>query len=220
MPCFDFGDGSVIEMDIFSIKIEDIQNIVLTLNWVAALILIILTAGVSLLIRWVYKKTVFKKIQISEATIGIGNSSITIKYDGRIKEIAYKIWIELTTRKIGIKFDENNDVISEVYDSWYEAFKVIRTLLEEIPADRIKESKGLIDLTTKVLNEGLRPHLTVWQAKFRRWYDHAAEIDETKSPQEIQKGFSEYQDLVKDLQRTNDIMMKYAAELKRLIDDK
>ena len=57
-------------MDIFSIKIEDIQNIVLTLNWVAALILIILTAGVSLLIRWVYKKTVFKKIQISEINNG------------------------------------------------------------------------------------------------------------------------------------------------------
>lgn len=207
-------------MDIFSIKIEDIQNIVLTLNWVAALILIILTAGVSLLIRWVYKKTIFKKIQISEATIGIGNSSITIKYDGRIKEIAYKIWIELTTRKIGIKFDENNDVISEVYDSWYEAFKVIRTLLEDIPADRISESKGLVDLTTKVLNDGLRPHLTVWQAKFRRWYDHAAETDKAKSPQEIQKGFPEYQDLVEDLQRTNDIMIKYAAELKRLIDDK
>lgn len=154
---------------------------------------------------------------IEEATIGIGNSSVTIKYDGCIKEIAYKIWIELTTRKIGLKFDEKYDIISEVYDSWYEAFKVIRTLLANIPANRISDAKGLIDITTKVLNNGLRPHLTAWQAKYRAWYNSTLS-DATATPQEIQRTYPEYQLLIDDLKKTNDIMIKYADELKRLID--
>ena len=67
-------------------------------------------------------------------------------------------------------FEEDQDVITEVYDSWYEAFKIIRKQLEEIPEERIGDAKELIDIVLKVLNDGLRPHLTKWQAKYRAWY--------------------------------------------------
>ena len=204
-------------MDIFNIKLENCQNIVFSVNLFAMTILFLLVALVSWGIKYLYTKLTLNKIQIEEATIGIGNSSITIKFDSRIKEIAYKIWIELTTRKIGIKFNEEFDVINEVYDSWYEAFKVIRLLLEEIPVDKINNAKGLIELTTKVLNEGLRPHLTLWQAKYRSWYNNL-DVDKNLSPQDIQRNFPEYTLLVSDLKKTNDIIIKYAIELKRIID--
>lgn len=205
-------------MDIFTVKIEGWQNIVLSVNWIAVMLLVLLIIFVSWCIKWLYKKLALRAIKIEEATVGIGSSSVTIKYDGRIKEIAYKIWIELTTRKIGIKFDEDNDVISEVYDSWYDAFKVIRSLLEEVPAERISDAKGLIDLTTKVLNSGLRPHLTIWQARFRAWFNTAIKDRPDLPPQKIQKEYPEYESLVSDLKKTNDIMIRYAKELKRLID--
>lgn len=206
-------------MDILTIEFEGWQKIVLSFNWFRGLLLALLVAIIVYGIRQIYKKAILKTIMISEATIGIGDSSVTIKYDGRIKEIAYKIWVELTTRKIGIKFDEEYDVISEVYDSWYEAFKIIRGLLEEVPAERLNDAKGLIDLTTKVLNKGLRPHLTKWQAKYRKWYNESVNTPQ-KSPQEIQREFPEYQALVKDLKKTNEIMIKYASEIRRLIDGK
>lgn len=206
-------------MDIFTVRIEDFQYIILSINWVVAIILLFLSYLAAKCISFIYKKTVFKTIRIDEAVIGIGNSYVTIKYDGRIKEIAYKIWVELTTRKIGLEFEEDYDVISEVYASWYNSFQIIRSLLEEVPADRISSAKGLIEVTTKVLNNGLRPHLTKWQAKYLRWYDHALENNKSLSPQELQKQFPEYDVLVNDLKRTNAIMMKYANELKRLIDD-
>lgn len=206
-------------MDILNIKFENWHKIILSVDLLVIAIFILLVILVSWLVRGIYKKFIFKTIRIEEATIGIGNSSVTIKYDGRIKEIAYKIWIEIITRKIGIKFEEKYDVISEVYDSWYEAFKVIRRLLEEIPGDRIRNAQGLIDLTTKVLNYGLRPHLTMWQAKYRTWYKRALMEKENSTPQDIQKEFPEYQELVGDLKKTNDIMIKYAEELKRLIDN-
>ena len=204
-------------MDIISVKFEGWQNIVVSFNWITIIILFLLILFISLGIKWIHKKAILKTVTIEEATIGIGNSSVTIKYDGCIKEIAYKIWIELTTRKIGLKFDEKYDIISEVYDSWYEAFKVIRTLLANIPANRISDAKGLIDITTKVLNNGLRPHLTAWQAKYRAWYNSTLS-DATATPQEIQRTYPEYHLLIDDLKKTNDIMIKYADELKRLID--
>lgn len=204
-------------MNIISVKFEGWQNIVVSLNCVVAAILPLIILLASWVIKRIYEKAILKNVKIEEATIGIGNSTVTIKYDGCIKEIAYKIWIELTTRKIGIKFDEKYDVITEVYDSWYEAFKVIRALLADVPASRINDAQGLIDLTTKVLNTGLRPHLTMWQAKYRAWYSSAL-TDATIAPQEIQKTYPEYQLLVEDLKKTNEIMIKYADELKRLID--
>ena len=207
-------------MDIINVSFENSSNLVVSINIVAAVCLFALVVFVSIIIKQIIKISTFKSIKIEEATIGIGNSSITIKYDGSIKEIAYKIWIELTTRKIGIKFDENYDVISEVYDSWYEAFKVIRMLLKDIPAERIYNAKGLIELTTKVLNNGLRPHLTKWQAKYRAWYKIELENNKKLSPQDIQKKFPEYPTLVDDIKATNDIMISYAAELKRIIDNK
>lgn len=205
-------------MYILSVKLDGWHNIVLYFNWFAVIILFLLTLLALLVMKRLYKKVAYKTIKIEEAKIGIGNSSVTIKYDGSIKEIAYKIWIELTTRKIGIQFDENYDVISEVYDSWYEAFRVIRTLLEEVPANRLSDAKGLIELTTKVLNNGLRPHLTKWQAKYRAWYKNN-EGSEALNPQEKQREFPEYQSLVDDLKKANSIMIKYADELKRLIDE-
>lgn len=122
----------------------------------------------------VYKKCIFKihekKIDVDEIKLGIGQSSITVKYNNKEREIAYKLWAELNTRKIGLEFDEKNDVIIKIYDSWYQCFCITREVLKEIPANRIEFSVQLIELITNILNKGLRPHLTKWQADFRRWY--------------------------------------------------
>ena len=205
-------------MEIIGITLDGF-HVVLSLNWVGVLILALLVGGICYLLHWIASHSWFKTIQIEEATIGIGNSSVTVKYDSRIKEIAYKIWIELTTRKIGIEFDVEHDVIIEIYDSWYESFRIIRALLEEIPANRIDDAQGLIDITTKVLNQGLRPHLTRWQARFRAWYQQRSSKEREKSPQELQKEFPDYQLLVKDLSAANKILGNYANELKRIIDN-
>lgn len=55
-------------------------------------------------------------------------------------QIAYKLWIELSTRKIGLKIDLNNDVIIEIYNSWFEFFKITRELIKEIPISKIQNN--------------------------------------------------------------------------------
>lgn len=60
-----------------------------------------------------------------EIILGIGrNSSVKLKYNRKDQEVAYKLWVELSTRKIGLPFDQENDVITEVYNSWYDFLRL------------------------------------------------------------------------------------------------
>lgn len=202
-------------MNILDIELEAWHTIVLSLNWLA--IIIILTAIVVGV--WVLKKYIkfvsMKSINIDEVNLGIGNSSVKLTYSKKDQEIAYKLWVEMSTRKIGMCFDTENDVIKEVYDSWYEFFKTARELLKEIPINRILYSRDLIKLTENILNLGLRPHLTKWQAKYRKWYDEAVKNNE-RSPQDIQREYPEYTALVEDLVLTNKIMIEYKDLMKKI----
>lgn len=207
-------------MEVVKVEFLEKSKLILTLNIWAFLGLTVIVVVAIFFINWIRKTKMLKSVSISEATIGIGNSSVTIKYDKRIQEIAYKIWVELNTRKIGILFDEEHDVITEVYDSWYSAFDIIRKLLEEVPAERINDAKGLIEVTTKVLNDGLRPHLTKWQAKYRNWFEEEKMNCTGKSPQEIQKIYPFYQQLVLELKQTNQMMMQFSTELIKIVYDR
>ena len=74
-------------------------------------------------------------------------------------------------------------------------------------------------LTIKILNEGLRPHLTRHQAKFRKWYDEALKDESNKglSPQDIQRKYEKYEELVSDFKSVNEILINYKDELEKRI---
>ena len=173
-------------MNIIDIELESWSVFTLKLNWIAIVIILILLYVLSFLIKKCFNHINQKSVTVNEVNLGIGNSSVKLSYNKKDQEIAYKIWVELSTRKIGSSFDEENDVIKEIYDSWYKFFGTARELLKCIPANRIQYSGNLIELTEKVLNIGLRPHLTRWQAKYRKWYEENSK-NSRGTPQEIQK---------------------------------
>lgn len=136
--------------------------------------------------------------------------------------IANRIYIELTTRKAAIPIDENNDVIEEVYNSWYKLFGIIRDEIKSVPGNYLKDhdpTKALMGLTTKILNEAIRPHLTEYQARFRKWLEVEKQKPENKekSPQEIQKNYPDYDKLIASMKQVNKTLMDYANELNKLI---
>ena len=89
-------------------------------------------------------------------------------------------------------------------------------MLKELPVNKISCSSDLIELTEKVLNVGLRPHLTKWQAKFRRWYEKEMSKESVKTPQEIQREYPEYSSLINDLISTNEKMIEYKELMKKI----
>lgn len=196
-------------MNIVELTFSDWKTLNISINWLAMAILILLVFAIVWIIKKVAPIIGRQSVVIDEASLGIGNSSVTLKFDRQDQEIAYKLWVELSTRKIALPFDDENDVVVEVYNSWYQFFGTARDLLKEIPASRLSYSGELVEVTQKVLNDGLRPHLTRWQAKYRKWYEKAANDNKDKTPQEIQRLYPEYAELISDLKATNERMISY-----------
>lgn len=207
-------------MDLFKLYFDDKWNLLITLHWSIYLILIF-TMSIWVLKLLKNNFIFYKHIEIDSAEIGIRGQKIKIKPNYTNIDIAYKIWVELNTRKIGLPIDFENDVIVEVYKSWYEFFGLTRELIKGLPATKIRNDKHsieLIELSTKILNEGLRPHLTLWQAKFHRWYDSSL-LDtnyKTLTPQQLQKEFSEYELLKNDMARINLNLIYYKNSVHKL----
>ncbi len=143
----------------------------------------------------------------------LGSATINASQIDRVA--AWKLYIQLKTRKAAVPFDRENDVVIEVYDSLYLLFDSTRTLLLELPPAEYAKDDGLASLMLRVQNDGVRPHLTRWQADFRRWWTVALSAPENgqRSPQEIQRDYPRYGDLLADLQRTNTELSKFADEL-------
>lgn len=162
------------------------------------------------------------EVIIDELNLGIGSNSIKIKPNNKDKEIVYKLWVELSTRKIGIPLDWDNDVIYEIYDSWYVFFGIARDLLKEFPVSKLQNesSTEIISITNKILNTGLRSHLTKWQAKYRRWYEKELEnYEHTISPQKIQQKYPQYDELIEDMGEVNKYLINYKKILYKIAFD-
>ena len=197
--------------DHFSLNIE--VGVLLLAGFALVIIIVLLCR------RLMGSGLVFGETELNITLGGIG--SVKIKPSHEVAQVAHKAWSELITRKAGLQFDSEHDVIVEVYNSWYQLFGEMRSLIKEIPASHLKKgnTKKLVDLLVDSLNKGMRPHLTKWQAKFRRWYDAELkkETNTDKTPQEIQKLYTHYADLVSDLTLINQQLVAYTAEIKKLI---
>jgi hypothetical protein len=185
-----------------------------------------LIVGVLLLfpiIFFVWRKYLSQKFNIYDLGVEISGSPkafFKVQRNDDNLFIANRIYIELTTRKAAIPIDEENDVIEEVYDSWYMLFGIIRDEIKTVPGRYLKSHDptiALIGLTTKILNDGLRPHLTEHQAKFRKWYKQEKAKNEDISPQELQKRYPDYDNLISSMKQVNQTMIQYANELNKLI---
>lgn len=207
-------------MDLIRLFLDNNFNLQISISkWI--LLLVLIGVIIYLLYLKLFSSIKSKVYEIDEAIIGIGNQKVKIKPNYQDMQIAYKLWVELSTRKIGLEIDLNNDVINEIYNSWYEFFKLTRELIKDIPVSKIrkdKSTKELVRIAIEVLNEGLRPHLTNWQARFRRWYNAEIEREENKnlSPQDIQKKYPEYEKLTKEMIVVNQKSIEYRKILRQL----
>jgi hypothetical protein len=189
---------------------------------------IICALGIALVIYLLYKLFSsgwrLKDFEIDEAEFGIGDHKIKLKPNVIDKQIAYRIWVELSTRKIGLPIDLEDDVISDIYDSWHSFFSVTRELIKDVPVSRFqrKDTGKIIRLSIDVLNVGLRPHLTKWQARYRKWYE--AELAKSESldlePQQIQRSYPHIKKLEADLLLVNKRLIGYRTKMHELISSK
>jgi hypothetical protein len=188
-------------------------------------IFLALVAAIFVIWRWWAGGISFRSFEIDQAEIGVGNNKFRFKPNLTDRQVAYAIWVELSTRKIGLPIDFEHDVLSEIYDSWFNFFSVTRDLIKGIPVNKVKHdsTQAIIKLSIEVLNEGLRPHLTRWQARFRHWYEHEVkknnegEAGQVIDPQQIQANFPQYAELKDDMQRVNQALIRYRRKMHELV---
>lgn len=214
------------------IKIIDVffdkENFVFSLDLNVWLLLIII--GLTFFIRYLIKKykqksSIQEDVELVKIKYKIGGADfeyqITRNYQNI--EIAHKIYIELITRKAAIEIEDGKDVIVEIYNSWYSLFKITRDELKSFNGKLLKDnntSKELVLLLTDVLNKGLRPHLTEYQARFRKWYSEQLDKNSEESPQKIQTNFEEYEELMSSMKNVNRTLIEYSEQLKKIIEGK
>jgi hypothetical protein len=204
--------------NLLRIRITERGSLDFQVSWVLITV-VLLVVFLFLIVRYLILRR-SASFEVIEAEVKLGNiGSIKIRPSYEEVQIAHRAWVELSTRKAGLPFDEHNDVIVEIYDSWYELFARMREFVKDIPAQKLRNSndtREVVRLLVEALNNGLRPHLTLWQAKFRRWYAAQLELQKDASPQEIQRKYPEYDTLVKDLKLVNQQLVEYSKVLKRI----
>lgn len=195
----------------------------LTVN---ALVVIAAVLAVLVFLGWRYRFMFcqIKNFEIDKAEFGLGPGKIHFKPSSESRQLAYKLWVELNTRKIGLPIDFNNDVIIEIYNSWYSFFTIARDLIKSVPAAHLHRdgTKDIIELSIEVLNAGMRPHMTQWRARFRSWHAWKLELmkeDKTLylTPQEIQREYPDYAALVADMKDVNENLIKYKVKMLELM---
>lgn len=203
-------------MDLFKLYLDENYNIIVQISIWLVITIILLIFIYFLFIKKIYRYSLVK-LDIKLGNVG----SAEFRPNKTDLQIAHKIWTELITRKAAIPIDKENDVIEEIYDSWYALFQKVREFISEIPAELIRKNKStkeIVRIATQTLNEGLRPHLTMWQARFRTWSSSKKDKMMDMTPQEFQKEYPQYKDLIDDLLKVNAQLMQYAQELKKIID--
>tara|TARA_B110000003_G_C16622970_1_gene523833 strand:- start:111 stop:767 length:657 start_codon:yes stop_codon:yes gene_type:complete len=186
---------------------------------------IILIIIIFYFLRKKIKENNFPIIEMEVEISGSPKTKFKAKRDDSNIYIANRIYIELITRKASLSFEDDKDVIVQVYDSWYDLFKIVREEVKNVPGHYLRSHKptsALIGLSTRILNEGLRPHLTTYQAKYRKWYEAELKKESSKelTPQEIQAKYDDYDNLITDLKGVNKVLIDFSIELKKLIDGK
>jgi hypothetical protein len=203
-------------MDLIKVYFDDKLNLVFEISiWVLGTVLLLAGIYLVLIRKWLRYELV--KVDIKLGNVGVAE----FRPNKNDLQIAHKIWTELVTRKAAIPIDKEHDVIEDIYDSWYAMFQKVREFISDIPAHLIRSNqstKEIVRISTKTLNDGLRPHLTKWQAKFRTWSDTNKEKLKEMTPQELQRKYPEYKDLIEDLMRVNEQLIQYSQELKKIID--
>ena len=109
--------------------------------WVAAAALVV--AWLLWIRPW---ERVRRRWRSEEVTVTLLGTTWRMARDRETAQIALEAYVELVTRKAAIPFDEDNDVIVEVYDSWYAMFGEVRQLARRIDADAMASNPSLREL--------------------------------------------------------------------------
>ena len=143
------------------------------------------------------------------------------------KQLIHELYVELTTRKLALDYDEDGDRMYEVLNSWFKAFSVFRENMKKC-GDSNCYSYILYDKTMTAM----RPFLEAWSYEFRSWWEfhvnyklakcesniHKTCIDRTDSPERSDiTEFDGYNHMIKEIQGVQQELKKISIECREAV---
>ena len=188
-----------------------------------SVVVVLVAIAIIVVVAWVVARGLpwSPRLRPVQVTIPFGPwGTLTLERNDDIVRLAHEAWVEISTRKCGLPFDRDHDVIVEVYDSYYALFGELRRIARSVPAETLRTSTDarlLVDILVSAANDGLRPHLTTYQARFRSWYS-AERVDRAADePQRVQRDYANYDRLVSDIEIVQQRMTAFAVELHDIV---
>lgn len=138
------------------------------------------------------------------------------------RQVAHCVAVQLETHQISRGVNLRVDNLLKVYSAAHRMFLHIRDLMEEMPVDdfyRDPVAQEIYDVLLAVLNENLRPHLTVWADRYRSWDENSLAKDSGVhlTAQQLQLRFPDRKKLEQDLCSVSCRLQADAARLRVLI---
>lgn len=146
--------------------------------------------------------------------IEINVQSVKITANRKLRDSARVAYVELTSRKIALAFDEENDAISEIYNSFYESFRILRELKKGLSKNG-GEGK-LYAYVDDFLECQMRPHLTKYQSRYRTWLNKRCGEKDYIDENSAQKKYSKYPEIIKEIKVINKSAMSLALALEKI----
>ena len=109
-------------------------------------------AGTGVVLWFVFKRRTGAQSVSIGLPFGLGSATFDLTSKDRVA--AWKLHVQLVTRKAALPFDQKDDVIADVLTSLYELFQVTRDLLLEMPPTNSADQHGVAGLIVRVLNMG------------------------------------------------------------------
>lgn len=112
-----------------------------------------------------------RTIHLTEMTVSVPQfSELRFAVTRNNELVAWRLFVEATTRVASQPMDEGNGIVREVLSSFYVLFQIVRQVLAEAHPSRHTGGKPTIEhLAIAMLNNEMRPFMSKWHARLAQW---------------------------------------------------
>ena len=147
----------------------------------------------------------------------IGNIDGTWAPNEDERNASWELYVELVTRTSVVPLKDNQGILREVLDSFYDLFIITRKIMKNygpsIAEPRKKNEYSFGKLSIIILNYVIRPLLTKWHPLLQ---NYEATRDENVSVKEHEDNWEYNKELREELENTRKILLAYSKQLAKV----
>lgn len=154
-----------------------------------------------------------KELVLQEMTLQLPHlGEVTLAIDDSQARVAWKLFVETTTRVATQPLGSESGFLREALDSLYSLFSTTRDLLKSMqPAKQVSGSdRWTVEMiAVAMLNQELRPFLSRWHPALTQF--------ERRNPNRDEREWTENKQCREDLEQTREVLIRYARGFGELV---